>query len=215
MTHFITAIEPSKNDPNYRDIYVQGKLAMTLSFATVEELQLCVEQEWNEDTTEVVETFAAIENARHIAIDLISRRSWGCNELVTRLIKRGHEQSVAKKTVVQLAEDGWLDDHIFACALIRQWLRKEPAGRRWLQHKLHEKEISSEIANQAIEEELSDISEQESAEAFATQRLAKTSGDKESIRRKVMSALNRKGFTNDIASEAFQAAQENYDELVN
>ena len=38
MTNLITAIEPSEKNPNYRDVYVQGKLAMTLPCATVEEL---------------------------------------------------------------------------------------------------------------------------------------------------------------------------------
>ncbi len=209
MTHLITAIEPSEDDPNFRDIYVQGKLAMTLPNSTVEELQLCVEQEWGEDTAEAIETSTAIKDARRIAIDLISRRSWGSNELITRLVKRGSERAIAEQTVAQLTEDGWLDDHVFACALIRQWLRKEPAGRRWLLHKLREKEISPEIAQQAINEELADLSEQESADAFAVHRIAKTSGDDETVRRKVMAALNRKGFFADVASQALRTAQEN------
>ncbi len=209
MTHLITAIEPSEDDPNFRDIYVQGKLAMRLPYSTVEELQLSVEQEWDDVTTEAIESSGAIEKARHIAIDLISRRSWGCNELITRLVKRGNDKIIAEQTVAQLTEDGWLDDHTFACALIRQWLRKEPAGRRWLQHKLCEKEISSEVAKQAIDEELSAISEQDSADTFAAQRLAKTSGDDETVRRKIMSALNRKGFPADVASQAFKTAKGN------
>jgi regulatory protein len=207
MTHLITAIEPSEDDPNMRDIYVQDKFAMTLTMSMVEELQLTVSQEWDNTLSDEVAMHSDVDEARKVAIDLISRRMWGSGELHTRLVKRGTDKTVAKITIEQLVEDGWLDDHAFACALIREWLRKEPASRRWLQHKLYEKSISSEIAKDAIEEELTDISEQDSANAFAVKRLAKSYGDEESIRRKVISALSRKGFPMAIASEAFRKAQ--------
>lgn len=207
MTHLITAIEPSENDPNVRDVFVQGKFAMSLSLSMIEELQLTVSQEWNDTLSDAVELKHDVEEARKIAIDLLTRRMWGCGELEIRLIKRGTDKTVAKTTVDQLIEDGWLDDHAFACALIREWLRKEPAGRRWLLHKLHEKNITSEIANIALDEELEAISEQDAADAFAIKRLAKTSGNEESIRRKVLSAMNRKGFPMDVATEAFRKAQ--------
>jgi|TARA_B100000315_G_C14342462_1_gene480227 regulatory protein len=209
MTYLITAIEPSKDDPNFRDIYVQGKLAMTLPFSTVEELNLTVKSEWNEDTTSTVKLHDEITKARHIAIDLISRRQWGSNELRTRLKKRGVEEQVAQLTVEQLIEDGWIDDIAFAKALIREWLRKEPAGRRWLQHKLHEKEIGTDVAQRAIDEELEGICEQQFADEFALKQLAKaTSIDADIIRKKVISALNRKGFSLDVASQAYRNAQE-------
>ena len=208
MTQLITAIEPTDDDPNFRDIYVQGKLAFTLPCSTVEELQLAVEQPWDEETSNAVGAFKDIEDARRIAIDLISRRSWGCNELVTRLVKRGSDRAIAEQTIVQLTEDGWLDDQTYACALIRQWLQKEPAGRRWLQHKLREKEITHETALLAIEEELRGQSEQDAADAFATVRLSKVrEQDEATTRRKVISALHRKGFSSEVATAAYSKAQ--------
>jgi regulatory protein len=210
MTHLITAIEPSKEDPNFRDIYVQGKLAMTLPFSTVEELNLSVESVWDEDTTNTVKLHNEIAKARHIAIDLISRRMWGSNELRTRLKKRGVDEQVAQLTVEQLIEDNWIDDLEFAKALIREWLRKEPAGRRWLVHKLHEKEIVTEVAQQAIDDELEGSCEQKFADEFALKHLSKTtSKDEDLIKKKVISALNRKGFSSDVASQAYRNAQEN------
>jgi regulatory protein len=211
MTLLITAIEPSEKDPNYRDVYVQGKFAMTLPCATVEELQLTVKHPWDEETSIAVETLTAIEDARKTAIDLISRRSWGCCELITRLVKRGSDRKIAEQTIEQLTEDGWLNDLTYACALIRQWLRKEPAGRRWLQHKLREKEITQQIAALAIDEELRGHTEQDAADAFAAVRLSKISSqDDASVRRKIMSALTRKGFASDVATEAFSKAHEDY-----
>ena len=209
MTLLITAIEPSKKDPNYRDVYVQGKLAMTLPFTTIEELQLSVEQPWDDETAHAVDEACAVTTIRRMALDLISRRTWGSGELLTRLVKRGCARAAAKDTIEQLVEDGWLDDHAFACALIRQWLRKEPAGRRWLAHKLHEKEVEPQVANNAIDEELGQQSEQEAADLFASTRFAKISSADEAVtRKKVIAALTRKGFAFDVAAEAFRKAQE-------
>jgi SOS response regulatory protein OraA/RecX len=211
MTHHITSIEPSEKDPNARDIYVQGKFAMTLPCATIEELQLTVEQPWDEEATEAIETASAIAAARRIALDLISRRTWGSGELRSRLVKRGSTRAVAEDTVEQLVEDDWLDDHAFACALIRQWLRKEPAGRRWLAHKLREKEVDMHTANRAIDEELGEQSEQYAADLFAATRFAKISSiDEATTRKKIIAALTRKGFAIDVASEAFRKAQETH-----
>lgn len=207
MTQRITAIEPSNDDTNLRDIYVQGKFAMTLSLAMVETLQLSVEQEWTIGTTDTAEHCHALEASREMAIKLISRRTWGSNELKSRLIKRGTEAQIAERTVEQLIEDGWLNDHAFACALIRQWLRKEPAGRRWLMQKLYEKEVANDIAQGALHEELAGTTEQESANAFAIKRFAKTSGDEETVKRKVIGALQRKGFAGDVSFEALKHAQ--------
>ncbi|MBT4523290.1 MAG: regulatory protein RecX [Phycisphaerae bacterium] len=210
MTDLITAIEPCEEDPNFRDIFVQGKLAMTLTLAMVEQLELTVEQPWDDEKANELKVCTAIEHARHIAIDLISRRTWGCNEMITRLVKRGAKKDIAKQTVDQLVEDGWLDDHSFACALIRQWLRKEPAGRRWLLHKLYEKEIPSVISNGALDEELAEQSEQDLADAFAKKRIHKISArDEETLKRKLLAAMNRKGFNIDVALEAFSKAQNN------
>ncbi|MBC8200885.1 MAG: regulatory protein RecX [Planctomycetes bacterium] len=209
MTHLITSIEPSEKDPNARDIYVQGKFAMTVPCATIEELQLTVEQAWDDAATNAIETACAIASARQIALDLITRRTWGSGELRSRLVKRGSTQSVAEETVEQLVEDGWLDDHAFARALIRQWLRKEPAGRRWLAHKLREKEVDPNTAKRAIDEELGEQSEQYAADLFAATRFAKISSDDEgATRKKIVSALTRKGFAIDVAAEAFRKAQE-------
>ena len=210
MTYLITAIEPSEDDPNLREIYVQGKLAMTLPCTMVEQLELTIEQPWDNETTYALDTCQAIEHSRKIAIDLLSRRTWGCDEMVTRLIKRGTDKVIAEQTVKQLVEDGWLDDHSFACALIRQWLRKEPAGRRWLLHKLYEKKIPPLVAKDALDEELQGQTEQDAADAFAEKRLRKIlSTDEETCKRKMLSALNRKGFNMDVALEAFRKAQNN------
>jgi len=210
MTRTITAIQPSTRDPNMREVYVDHSLATTMPLSLVELLHIEVNQQWTDTLVNHISRHNETVEARRIALDLISRRSWGINELATRLVKRGVNQAIATETTDKLAEDGWLDDVVYAGALIRQWLRKEPAGRKWLRHKLMEKEIPTEIVDAAIGDELGDLSEQDSATALALIKISKASAlDDVTRRRRVIYALARRGFTMDEASEAYRCAQDN------
>lgn len=210
MTSTITSISPSKHNPNMRDIYVDEKLAMTLPASIILQLKIQINCEWTSETNKRIASIAETEKARRLATSLISRRMWGCDELKTRLIKRGIEQSIATTTIEQLVEDGWLNDLQYACALIRQWIQKEPAGRRWLIHKLKVKKISDNVAIEAINVELEEISEQESANKFASLRLAKLDGvEKKVAARRVHAALNRRGFETQVSVDAMRTAQSN------
>jgi regulatory protein len=208
MTGTITSICPSKRDPNMRDVFVDDAFEITMSATVVADLKLEVDTQWTSKIDDHATAIAASEDARQIALSLISRRMWGCNELKRRLVKRGIDQTIALVVTEQLVDDGWLNDLEYACALIRQWISKEPAGRRWLRHKLREKQIPSDIGINAIEVELGDRSEQESATLFASIRLSKLDGlDVEVATRRVRAALGRRGFEAYIATDAIRSAQ--------
>jgi SOS response regulatory protein OraA/RecX len=209
MTGTITSISPSKRDPNMRDVYVDDSLETTLPATVVVQLKIEIDKEWTPEIGEHAETIAATETARHMALSLISRRMWGSNELATRLVKRGVDQTIARIVTEQLVEDDWMNDLKYASALIRQWVRKEPAGRRWLRHKLREKQLSVETAIEAIDAELGDTSEQESANAFASIRLSKLHGvHEDTATRRVRAALNRRGFDASVAMDAIRLSQD-------
>ena len=208
MTGTITSISPSKRDPNMRDVFVDDAFETTLPATVVVQLKIEIDSTWTLDIGKQAESIAACEKARQMALSLISRRMWGCKELEMRLVKRGIDSSIATVVTNQLAEDDWLNDVAYACALIRQWIRKEPAGRRWLRHKLREKQISVDVATIAIETELGDSSEQEAADTFAAIRLSKLRKVEEEIAtRRVRAALNRRGFDAHVAMDAIRSAQ--------
>ena len=208
MTGTITSISPSKRDPNMRDVFVDDALETTLPAIVVAQLKLEVDSKWTSQVNEDANSIAASEEARQIALSLITRRMWGCDELTTRLVKRGVDQAIASIVTGQLVEDDWINDYKYACALIRQWIRKEPAGRRWLRHKLREKQIPIDVATDAIDTELENCTELESATTFASMRLSKfVDLDEETTRRRVRAALHRRGFESDVAMDAIRAAQ--------
>jgi SOS response regulatory protein OraA/RecX len=73
---------------------------------------------------------------------------------------------------------------------------------------LKERELDEETINQAIDKERGHQSEQDAATQLAVIKLSKTNEQDEiTIRRKVISALSRRGFSTDVGSEAFRRAQ--------
>lgn len=207
MSNLITAIESDPTDPNNRRVYVNEACIATLHISNIEMLGIELDQQWTDELEFAIETMQANEKARSMALQLVSRRAWSKKELANRLIKRGCQSSIAKQITEELAEDGWLDDLAYAGACIREWLRVEPASRRWLTHKLFEKGISEPTASESIAEELGEGSEQDAATELAVIRIAKTSSlDLETARRRVIAALQRRGFSSDVASEAYRRA---------
>ena len=204
----ITDILPLEEDPNYRVVYVDNQPEITIPTSTIEQLELTIGQAWTSDLATQADTFDQIDEAKHMALNLISRKAWGVRELAARLVKRGIDTNIALQITEQLEEDGWLDDFKYACARIRDWIRIEPASPRWLHRKLQERLLSQEQANEAIAAELGDKSEQDLATALAIIRLTKVVDvDEVTRRRRVMSALSRRGFSTDVGSEAIRQAQ--------
>jgi regulatory protein len=207
MSACITAIEADHKDPNIRHLYVNESCVATLSVSEIERLEIVLNQPWTDELERAVEEDQSNEQTRLIALRLLSRRSWSKKELTDRLIKRGSHPSSAEMITDQLEIDGWLDDLAYAGACIREWIRVEPASRRWIMHKLSGKGISEKTATHAIDETLHDQSEQKAATELATIRLAKISALNEPTRqRRVMAALQRRGFSSDVASEAIRLA---------
>ncbi len=204
----ITDIQPLEDDPNFRVLFLDDVPQFTLPTSAVERHELEIGQEWNDELATEVQSDKEVDRARTMALKLISTKSWGVLELAARLEKRGIESDIAVTTSTQLEEDGWLDDFVYACARVREWVRKEPASRVWLTHKLLERKLDEETIQSALEEELGCKSEQDAATELAILRLSKSSGqDEVAIRRKVISALSRRGFPTDVGSEAYRRAQ--------
>ncbi len=207
MRPSITSIEPDQEDPNLRHVFISETCVATLSVPALETLEIVLGLVWTDELERAIEEVQSNEKVRSIALQLLSRRAWSKKELANRLIKRGYDASTASIITQQLEDDGWLDDLAYAGSSIREWIRVEPASRRWLIHKLSGKGISESTATDAIDEAFGNESEQERATELATIRLAKVATlDEPTQRRRVMAALQRRGFSSDVASEAIRRA---------
>ncbi len=200
----ITAIEISADDPNFREIFVDGKHVARVDASTVSLLQFEVGSKWSADHAHALESHREEQDARVMAMDLISRRMWGSQELRSRLIQRGVQKEIAELVINSLLEDDWLDDVAYAEALIRETTRKEPAGKFLLREKLTLKHISSRITEAAIETYTNEVPAIERAKICLELRIKKIDPRLLSVsRNRLVKAVIRRGFTTEVVQDAF------------
>ena len=86
------------------------------------------------------------------AIRLLAIREHSRFELEKKLKDKGYERLEIDEALDRLSKEGYLSDIRFSSSYIRSRLRKNPEGRSVLILRLKEKGVSSEIANEALDE---------------------------------------------------------------
>lgn len=204
----ITSVNPDQGDPNLRVISVDGAAVAVVLARDVDALEIRTGTTWTEELSSAVDRCGCVVDARRAALQLLSRRSWGSVELARRLVRRDWSRDVADEVVTALIEDGWLDDRAHAAALVKEWLRREGAGERFLAQKLHLKHIDADVASEVIAEALATRCALDDAVAIARRRLARHDGvPATTAHRRVASALRRRGFDAQTVRDALNDAR--------
>ncbi|TVQ51291.1 MAG: RecX family transcriptional regulator [Phycisphaerales bacterium] len=202
----ITAIEPLPSNPNRRRIKVAGRRRVTLADHEVERLGLEVGMAWTEELARRVEASQTAMKIRKAAMARLARRSYSRGDLAERLLKKDFPSELVDQVLDQLAEDGWLDDELFARQLAESILRQKPAGRRLLVQKLVQKRVDRELAERTAREVLSETDPVEDATALVERRLQSMSGLSRATRiRRLSGLLARRGFDPDTVRSAINA----------
>ena len=136
-----------------------------------------------------------------IALGAIGRRSLSKKQLADHLLKRGTPPEVLEQTVMRLEEMGYLNDLDFARNFADRSRRKQ--SKRAIVQGLKERSIDQETIDWVIED-LSDEDEYALALKFAEKRWRPGSGDDEGMRRRVHSALMRRGFPSNTIAAVFK-----------
>lgn len=131
------------------------------------------------------------------ALELLSFRARSESELERRLLCAGHSSFATASALGRCRELGYLDDHAFALAHVRDRLRLRPKGRRALRSELFRKGIDADLAEAAIDEafEESGLDEADLARRLARKRVkALMNLEPEVARRRLGGYLTRRGF---------------------
>lgn len=200
----ITEIVPLPSDPNMRRVRIGRKTIATLRANDLEQLNLKVGQRWTDALAKAVEKAVAANKARKAALTMLGRRAASHGEVIERLVRKGHELSIAQQIADEVAADGWIDDRAYAEAIVREAMRKKPASRRLLLAKLETKKIAPELAAAVADEAFARCGELEAALAFAREKLAAMrSLPASTMYRRLAGALARRGFNEDAIASVF------------
>lgn len=91
------------------------------------------------------------KSAKEYAIDLLSRRDHGQQELIQKMRLKGYTPEQCQTALTYCLEYDYLNDQRYALAQIRQQIAKGHGERRIWQHLL-QKQVAKEIIQQALEE---------------------------------------------------------------
>jgi regulatory protein len=119
-------------------------------------------------------------------------RARGREELVRSLNQRGFAAATAREAVERLEKEGWLDDLAAARSVVRS--RQDRYGRARIERELAGRGFSEETAARAISEIGPEGEERALSRLFAKLRRSTAGVSPEVRRRRVWSALTRRGF---------------------
>ncbi len=88
--------------------------------------------------------------ARKKAMDLLARREHAADELVTKLLKSGFDETTARTAVSGLAADGLQDDGRYVESLVQTRIRQGKGPER-IRAELRQRSVAAGVVEQAID----------------------------------------------------------------
>jgi len=158
----VDSLKSTKRNAERCMIRIGNKVVATLPWSVIRELHIEAGTPWSEQLQQQVHEAVAYDKARRSALGTLNRRALSKGEMIFRLIKKGHEESTARKAVDDLEKIGYLNDEEYAQAVLRELIRTKPAGRLLMVRTLFEKRIPKPLATQLIDEFITQQKEQQS-----------------------------------------------------
>jgi len=201
----VTALRPSKRDPDRIAVDLDGSFAFALPATLVADERIDVGDTLDGDRVNSLLAADQASRATEAALVFLSYRPRSEKEVRDRLRRGGFEQDAIEHAIARLHEWRYLDDADFARRWVENRTAHRPRGRRLLQQELRHKGIDVEIAREAIDD--ADLDETGAAEALARRRLPAYAGDEPAaIRRRLGAYLARRGYGYDVIRVALDRA---------
>lgn len=203
-TPVVTQIKPLSKDPNLRRVYVDKRAVALLRASDVEMLQLCEGMEWNSRIAMAVQNEHEALKTRQVAMRMLGRRAFSRGELIDRLLRRGHSQLAASRTVDELVADHWIDDAQYAREIVNAASSRKPASQRQLKSKLAARRIDPDLASEILGTATRD-SDDVTALTFARQQLRAMKDLRRPVAAaRIASKLARRGFEQQTIIETLE-----------
>lgn len=109
--------------------------------------------------------FADVDAVYDRALDLLSLREHGGDDMYEKLLLKGATQEQAQEVVVRLKQAGLIDELRYGKAVYRVWLSKKRYGRAHLVGTLTKKLVDKSVWDEILTEFTDEIEEQHAQEA--------------------------------------------------
>lgn len=206
MSPVITKLERQKRHPKRLSVFLDGEFAFGADEEVVAQLGLAVDKRVDAETIRKAVEREEEHKVREKALRYLSFRNRSVKELKTFLLGKGYGPDVVARTLARLEEVGLLDDRAFAKAWVEGRAKFKGMGERLLEQELRQKGVKKEIIREAVEG-LGD--EEERALSLSQAKVERMKSlDKETVKRRLVGFLQRRGFTGEIVYEVIQKVLE-------
>lgn len=205
----ITRIENQKNRAGRKSIFADGAFLIGVATDTLIRFGLRTGDEITPAILRAIERAEELLAARTAAMRFLAVRPRTEREIRDTLREREFSDEVAAGTIAALKEARLLDDAVFARSFIRNALILKPTGRVLLKRKLLLLGVSKTLADEALEEILEGVSQEEDAGRAASAFIRKKSArgmPADKLRGQLTAYLIRRGYTWDIVDQAVKRA---------
>jgi regulatory protein len=201
----ITALRPTKRDPDRIAVDLDGSFALALPATLVADQRLEVGDALDGERVSTLLAADQASRATEAALVFLGYRPRSEKEVRDRLRRGGYEQDAIDYAISRLHEWRYLDDADFARRWVENRTAHRPRGKRLLQQELRHKGIDTETAREAIDD--AELDETSAAEDLARRRLPAYAGDDPAaIRRRLGAYLARRGYGYDVIRIALDHA---------
>lgn len=202
----ITAIAPTKRDPDRASIRVDAKHVATVSYKHVNQLGLHVGQAWTPELADQVAQAALYDKAMKRAMNRLNRRAMSRRELDRKLKELEFDEGTRERVLDRLTELNLLNDEAFGRAVVRETMSRKAAGKRLLQQKLFQKGIDRKLADRILDDSLDPEDQAAQALTLASKRLKSLARfDAPTRKRRLYGLLARRGFDPDTIDQTMRA----------
>ena len=191
----ITALSPTKRDPDRVTIKVNRKAVATLGRQHADDLGLAVGMPWTPELADAVAEMAIYDKAMRDATRRLSRRAMSRGQVRDKLRGLGHDDTVTQRVLDRLEALDLLDDAAFGRMLIAETRRARPAGPRLLRHKLRQKGLDPALIDTLVDEAQQSADPIDDARELVSKTLPRLARvDPATRRRRLYGVLARRGF---------------------
>lgn len=149
---------------------MDGEYWKTLDADRAAELGVFEDSEFTPDELARIGVAGEHSLALRRAVNFLGHRPRSEGEVRARLQRFEHEATTVENVVRKLHELDYLDDEQFARDLANERARKKGWGPRRILTDLRQRDIPATLAERVIEEELTDLSEEEAARETAAKK---------------------------------------------
>ena len=137
----------------------------------------------------------------------LGRRLHSTSELRTKLKQKGYEMELVDNVLNELSNAGYLNDLDFAKEFTKEKFRSKLWGKNKIKSELIKKGIAAEIITQVLSQSINEDDEYEKAMVIAQKKiksLIPKLDDSILLKRKVISFLNARGYSYEIAGKVYE-----------